>query len=156
MQYGPNMMNNMNYINLIGQNMRLNAITNEFQKCQQDEDLLELGCIFQLEDNNIDKWRVKMNGPKETPYENGIFTIRIIFPPEYPKKGPDFRFINKIYHLNVDFKNIETLGHISLNHINEWAITGKVGNIHGYGVKHALFDIFCLFFSQGVDAAYDE
>ena len=150
-----NMLDNMNYNNnLMKQNITYNAICNEFQKCQQDDDLLQIGCTFKLKDNNIFQWRVTMYGPKETPYENGIFTIIISFPPDYPRKGPEFKFLNKSYHLNVDFKN--NLGHISLNHLNEWATSGKVRVFPTYGIKQALFDIFCLFFDQGVEGAYDE
>ena len=35
-------------------------------------------------------------------------------------------------------------------------ITGKVKNKPCYTVKQALFDIFCLFYNQGVEGAYDE
>ena len=150
-----NMLDNMNYNNnLMKQNITYNAIYNEFQKCQQDDDLLQIGCTFKLKDNNINQWEVTMNGPKETPYENGIFIIIISFPPDYPLHGPEFKFRNKIYHLNVDFKN--DLGHISLSNLNCWRTCGKVHKFPSYGVKHALFDIFCLFFAQGVEGAYDE
>ena len=95
-----------------------------------------------------------MCGPKETPYENGIFTILILFPPDYPLHGSEFKFLNKIYHLNVDPRN--DVGHISLNSINELRIRGKVRNFPTYGIKRALFDIFCLFFDQGIEGAYDD
>ena len=136
------------------QNSVYDAISYEFKKCQQDEDLPKIGCFFKLKDNDMYQWKVTMCGPKETPYENGIFTILILFPPDYPLHGPEFKFINKIYHLNVDFKN--DLGHISLNHLNEWRIRGKVSSFPTYGIKQALFDIFCLFFDQGVQSAYDD
>ena len=96
-----------------------------------------------------------MKGPNGTPYEGGIFTIRIKFPDNYPKSGPEFRFMIYIYHLNVDFITKETLGHISFNYLHEWQTTGKVGDKPVYGVKQALFDIFCLFDKQGPDSAYD-
>ena len=54
----------------------------------------------------------------------------------------------------MDFKN--NLGHICINSINEWMITGKVTNKPVYTVKQALFDIFCLFYNQGVEGAYDD
>ena len=149
------MLDNMNYNNnLMKENIRYNAIYNEFQKCQRDDDLLQIGCIFKLKDNDMYQWKVTMCGPKETPYENGIFTILILFPLDYPLHGPEFKFINKIYHLNVDWKN--NIGHISLNHLNEWRICGKVKAFPIYGIKQALFDIFCLFFDQGVEAAEDD
>ena len=93
-----------------------------------------------------------MFGPRDSPYNGGFVTISIVFPPDYPSHGPEFKFLNKIYHLNVDMEN----GHISLNHLNEWKGTGKVTDKKGYNVKNALFDIFCLFYNQGFESPYDE
>ena len=56
-----------------------------------------------------------MTGPKNTPYKGGLYKIRILFPKDYPNKGPEFKFLNKIYHLNVDFK--EDFGHICINYL---------------------------------------
>ena len=95
-----------------------------------------------------------MLGPRGTPYEGGLFTILAIFPDDYPIHGPEFKFENKIYHLNVDFKN--NLGYICINSINAWRVSGQVPGKPSYTVKQALFDIFCLFYNQGVESAYDE
>ena len=132
----------------------LTRLKQEYNLCTQDNDLIQIGCNFGLEKNNIFHWRITMVGPRNTPYDQGLFTIIATFPPDYPNHGPEFKFINKIYHLNVDFKN--NLGHICINSINEWRITGKVTNKPCYTVKQALFDIFCLFYNQGVEGAYDE
>ena len=67
-----------------------------------------------------------MMGPKKTPYEGGIFTIKVLFPDDYPSHGPEFKFMNKIVHLNVDMKSRDSLGHISLSYLNEWSVHGKV------------------------------
>ena len=114
----------------------LTRLTQEYQLCTQDNDLIQIGCNFGLENNNIFKWRITMVGPRNTPYEGGLFTIIALFPPDYPNHGPEFKFLNKIYHLNVDFKN--NLGHICINSINEWMITGKVRNKPCYTVKQAV------------------
>ena len=136
------------------QNYTLNRLMREYQLCSQDNDVIQIGCNFGLENENFYKWRVTMVGPKNTPYEGGLFTISITFPEDYPNHGPEFKFLNKIYHLNVDFdKNI---GHICINSINEWRVTGKVSGKPIYTVKQALFDIFCLFFRQGIESAYSE
>ena len=95
-----------------------------------------------------------MTGPKNTPYEGGIYTIKILFPEDYPNKGPEFKFLNKIYHLNVDFK--KDFGHICINNLNSWKNYGTVKGKPFYTVKQALFDIFCLFSNQGIDSPYDE
>ena len=151
-----NQMNQMNMVNQATQAMTLTRLKKEFSLCSQDIELKGLGCQFILENNNYYVWRVTLKGPKETPYEGGTFTIRIFFPFNYPKRGPEFRFLNLIYHLNVDFTNQNELGHICLNFLNEWKSTGKVVDKPGYGVKQALIDIFCLFYNQNIDSAYDK
>ena len=135
-------------------NFVLARLREEYSLCTQDNDLIQIGCNFGLENNNIQRWRITMLGPRSTPYEGGLFTILAIFPDDYPAHGPEFKFINKIYHLNVDFKN--NLGHICINSINAWRVAGQVPNKPVYTVKQALFDIFCLFYNQGVEGAYDE
>ena len=137
-------------------NQVLTRLTQEYQLCTQDNDLIQIGCNFGLDNGNIFNWRVTMVGPRGTPYEGGLFTITATFPQDYPNHGPEFKFVKKIYHLNVDFKNEDQLGHICINSINEWRLTGKVTNKPVYTVKQALFDIFCLFYNQGVEGAYDE
>ena len=138
-------------------NETLTRLNKEFQLCQEDQDLITIGCNFGLENNNIYKWRVSMLGPKNTPYEKGLFTIKIEFPDDYPNHGPEFKFVNKIYHLNVvGDKNREDFGHICINNINSWKLTGVVRGRPVYAVKQALLDIFCLFYKQGVDSAYDQ
>ena len=88
-----------------------------------------------------------MMGAKKSPYEGGIFTIRITFPRNYPKYGPDFRFLNRIYHLHV-YIDHDPIGRIANNYINEWMTCGSVMDKPIYGVKQALFDIFCSFYYQ--------
>ena len=85
-----------------------------------------------------------------------MFTIKILYLENYPKNGPEFRFMTKIYHLNVDLTNPDVLGHISLSSLNEWQTTGKVKGRPVYGVKQALFDIFWLFSNQDASCGYDE
>lgn len=122
---------------------RLNRLEKEFNLCQNDQDLVQIGCSFGLEDNNIYNWRVTMIGPGNTPYEGGLFTLLIKFPVNYPDKGPTFFFKNKVFALFV-CEN----GRICCPSINEWATTGKVRDCPSYNVKKALFDIFCLFYYQ--------
>ena len=129
------------------QNASYEAITKEFQKCQQDNDFLQIGWTFKLKDNNIYQWKVTINGPKDTPYENGIFTILISFPPDYPLHGPEFKFLNKVYLINVD--NTGQIIHLNLN---QWAWVGKVKDYPDYDIKHALLDIYSMFYYQALES----
>ena len=157
MNFNINMNNPMfcpNFMNPIvdKKQMTLTRLKKEFQLCKQDEDLSQIGCTFELYPvNDIFNWRVTIFGPHDSLYKGGIFTLKIIFPEDYPKHGPEFKFVNKIYHLNVDPKD----GHISLSSTNEWRNTGKVQSKPCYGVKQALFDIFYLFYIQGYDSPFD-
>ena len=43
-----------------------------------------------------------MQGPKDTPYANGIFFLHLKFPKEYPERNPEIVFLTPIYHPNVN------------------------------------------------------
>ena len=135
-------------------NETMNRISQEYNFCVNDNDLVAIGCNFGLENNNIFTWRITMSGPTNTPYGGGLFTILATFPHDYPVHGPEFKFKNKIFHLNVNFS--DDPGHICISSLNDWRIRGQVKDLPFYTVKQALFDIFCLFYNQGVVGAYDQ
>ena len=57
-----------------------------------------------------------MNGPNETPYENGKFKLEMFLPENYPMNPPKIRFLTKIYHPNID-----RIGRICISTLkNEW------------------------------------
>ncbi|XP_029931219.1 uncharacterized protein LOC115375808 [Myripristis murdjan] len=47
-------------------------------------------------------WKILMQGPPDTPYENGVFELFCQFGPDYPVKPPVVRFITPVYHCNVN------------------------------------------------------
>lgn len=53
-------------------------------------------------DNDMKKWQATIFGPKDTPYEGGIFNLNIEFTEEYPYKPPIIYFTTPIYHCNVN------------------------------------------------------
>jgi ubiquitin-conjugating enzyme E2 G1 len=55
-----------------------------------------------LIDENVYVWEVLILGPRRTPYENGIFQAKMIFPLNYPEAPPTFRFISEMWHPNID------------------------------------------------------
>ena len=68
-------------------------------------------------DNNDLLWKVIFDGPEESPYEDGIFTLKFIFPNDFPKSGPEARFITPMFHPNIDPKKDQ---HVCINLLNNW------------------------------------
>lgn len=51
---------------------------------------------------NARYFHVTIDGPKDSPYESGVFKMELFLPEEYPMSAPKVRFMTKIYHPNVD------------------------------------------------------
>jgi ubiquitin-conjugating enzyme E2 D/E len=73
------------------------------------KELLELAndppaniCAGPLNQKNLYEWQGVLIGPPESPYEGGVFFLKIVFPKEYPFKPPTLNFITKIYHPNIN------------------------------------------------------
>jgi ubiquitin-protein ligase len=64
--------------------------------------------------NDLQKWKIYLDGPSGTPYENGKFQLFVIFPEAYPFKPPEFRFNTRIFHPNIGFD-----GHLSIDILNQ-------------------------------------
>ncbi|XP_076126831.1 uncharacterized protein LOC143106446 [Alosa pseudoharengus] len=59
-------------------------------------------CSVFPSDTDFTFWKILMQGPPDTPYENGVFELYCQFGDAYPVKPPLVRFITPVYHCNVN------------------------------------------------------
>ena len=103
----------------------LKRITKELQQLTKEK--LE-NCTASPEDpTNLWKWNATISGPVGTPYENGIFHLKVEFPKQYPFEPPAVKFITKIYHCNIN----DSSGYICLDILkkNVWSPALNIGKL---------------------------
>jgi ubiquitin-protein ligase len=79
-----------------------------------NEPIKSLG-IFRI-DKQENLWKIHMDGPKNTIFKGGFFSLTINFPKDFPNHKPEVRFVNKMYHLQVS----PTTGHMDAGFLNKW------------------------------------
>jgi len=86
---------------------------------RRDMDLMKLMMSdFEVSMGNVTSLRdfyVKFLGPKNSPYEGGVWKVQVTLPANYPYSSPSIVFCNPIYHPNVD----QGRGSVCLDVINQ-------------------------------------
>lgn len=67
-----------------------------------EEKLSQEGIKIEQINDRVDYLNVTINGAKDTPYEGGIFELRMLLTNSYPMDPPKIFFQTKIFHPNID------------------------------------------------------
>jgi len=85
-----------------------------------------------------------IQGPESTPFEGGVFRVKLVLGDDYPTSPPKGVFLTKIFHPNVS-----KIGEICVNTLKkDWQAD--------LGVKHVLIVIRCLLCQPNPDSALNE
>lgn len=91
--------------------------------------------------DDLSEIQATITGPIGTPYEGGLFTIKLVLSDEFPHKPPKGYFTTKIFHPNVARE-----GDICVNTLKrDWVST--------LGLRHVLLVIRCLMIEPNPDSA---
>ncbi|CAA0809795.1 Ubiquitin-conjugating enzyme E2 22 [Striga hermonthica] len=97
-----------------------------------------------VNDDNFSVIYADIDGPAGTPYENGVFRMKLILSHDFPHSPPKGYFLTKIFH-----PNIATNGEICVNALKkDWNPT--------LGLRHVLIVIRCLLIEPFPESALNE
>lgn len=102
------------------------------------------GVKVTINDEDITDITVLIRGPEDTPFEGGVFKIKMKLGPDFPSAPPKGAFVTKIFHPNVSTK-----GEICVNTLKkDWQPE--------MGIRHVLLTIKCLLINPNPESALNE
>jgi len=102
------------------------------------------GISIYFSEDNITNLHADIIGPEDTPFEGGVFRIKLVFGADFPAAPPKGYFVTKIFHPNVS-----KTGEICVNTLKkDWEPK--------QGIKHVLLVIRCLLIVPNPASALNE
>jgi ubiquitin-conjugating enzyme E2 S len=99
---------------------------------------------IQLNEDDITDISAFIRGPEGTPFEGGVFKIKLNLETEFPAVPPKGYFVTKIFHPNVSLK-----GEICVNTLKkDWKPE--------LGIRHVLLTVKCLLINPNPESALNE
>ena len=89
----------------------------EFNKLKNSRVIPIVKCEFI--NGDINNWKVSFKGSSCSPYEDGIFELKVNLPNDYPDKRPWLYFITKMFHPNIQ----QSDGKVSITLLYNWVKT---------------------------------
>lgn len=102
------------------------------------------GIMLIVNENNIMDVQAWIMGAEGTPYQNGVFRVKLEIPLDFPRSPPKGYFITKIYHPNVSEQ-----GEICVDAL-------KKGWTQKMGLRHVLLVIRCLMIHPNAESALNQ
>ncbi len=102
------------------------------------------GMQLHVNEENVTDIVVDFEGPEGTPYENGLFHIKLVFGSDFPAAPPKGTFVSQIFH-----PNISKTGEICVNTLKrDWKPE--------HSLSHILSVIRCLLIEPNPESALNE
>lgn len=80
----------------------LGRVQKEIRDIERDK---ASGVTIELLGNSVQKLIGRLQGPRDTPFDGGIFYVNIELDDQYPFVPPKMRFITKVWHPNISSAN---------------------------------------------------
>ena len=97
---------------------------------------------IELVDDNLLHWKLRVQGPRDTPYEAGVFVLDMAFP-SLPVHPPKCHWDTKLFHPNVDF----TTGEICCSMLGH----GPLGWVPGFSPEAIALSLYVLLDNPNVE-----
>ena len=86
----------------------------------QTSNLNESGIYCHFDEADFTQVKVLIIGPKDTPYQHGLYLFNLDFPPSYPFEPPKVKFVT--YGKNIRFNpNLYVSGKVCLSILGTWS-----------------------------------